>query len=534
MEFDNWLMTVEAPGLPRDARDGRPENKDLSGGDLTSKNDEQVPEFKRRRSHSPTTQRAGGTSDLAPHEQHGASLSLRPSPKRSLSAASSTGRKRLKFSDSVEFHDDYRSSEQYHRPSETYVRGRNAPPEGYEYMDTSGSGLTFLKFTGMKKVGTKWVELSGEELAKQSEKAKTLAELRKLVTAEKSNAEPADGDPVDEVSQNEGAPPNARAARLARRTKGASSAESAQTRGTTSRQGQETSREGKQLQLDSALDGGEERSVSPTLALVATITHDDHHQSVGSLGRVEIIGDNGLERRSDAVPETATTAAMCADRVQHAVKPHDEPHMDTQVTSEAECQVNAVQPHTSTAEPQPTVLSGHGLLQTGPTEESSRKGHDAAETGIQETSPNSLGLQPTLTNHDDSKTASTKSFGQSPGARRVACETPVQKGDIVGNDMRLAAQTTPNYLEKAVAMGTPLQEPSAGQECSVTDSNRLSSPDDEPQVQQGHLNAAIASVTKLQDPDRHPAAKTSTAEEAQILAGGGIEEAENTLSQNLA
>ena len=61
----------------------------------------------------------------------------------------------------------------------------------------------------------------GEELAKQSEKVKTSAELRKL---EKSKAQQADGDAVDEVSQDESAPSDARGVRLARMAKRALSA----------------------------------------------------------------------------------------------------------------------------------------------------------------------------------------------------------------------------------------------------------------------------------------------------------------------
>ncbi|RYN16123.1 hypothetical protein AA0115_g12536 [Alternaria tenuissima] len=477
MDFDNWLMTVEAPGSPRDGQDAQLENKDSNDGDNANQDEEQIPGTKRRRSHSPTTQRFGDTSGLAPHERQGIPLSLRPSPKRSRSAAASTGRKRLKFSDSVQFYDDYRSSEQFHRPSETYVRGRNAPPEGSEYMDTSGSGLTFLKFTGMKKVGAKWVELN----------------------------------------QNERAPTDARAARLARRAKGASSAEPAQTRSLKSRRSRETSRKEKQPQLDGAPDGVEEMTDSSISALSTTRAHGDHHQVDGILGRVENIGDDGLERRSDAVPETATTAAMCADQVRDAAKPHDEPHMDTQVTSEAKCQGNAARPSTNSVEPQSTASSEYGSPQTGSMENTSFKAHDASEVGTQELLPNLLGLQPTSTNHESSKTASTESPSQPLGAHRDACEASMQRNDFPRNDTGLAAQTKPAPLEEILAIETTGQEPSAEQEHLVKDLNTLPSPDNEPQ-EQGHYNAATASVAIPQDPDRHAAARTST-EETQILAG---------------
>jgi hypothetical protein len=68
-------------------------------------------------------------------------------------------RKRIQFSESVEFRDDYRSSQHYSRNDEAYERGRYAPSQGGDHLDTSGHDKTFLKFTGMKKVGKKWVDV---------------------------------------------------------------------------------------------------------------------------------------------------------------------------------------------------------------------------------------------------------------------------------------------------------------------------------------------------------------------------------------
>jgi hypothetical protein len=397
-------------------------------------------------------------------------------------------------------------------------------------MDTSGSGLTFLKFTGTKKVGAKWVELSEEELAKQSEKARTWAQLRKLANAGKSDAEPADGDPVDGVGQNEDTPLDARAARLARRAKGASSTESTQTRGLMGRRGRETAREGRQLQPVSAPDAVKETAFGSDFPSSETTARGNHHHLDRSLGRVGNVGENGLERRSDAVPETAKTVAMCADQVQDAAKPHDGPHSGTQPTSEVEYQGKAAQTNTSTVETQPTVSSGRGLSQTGPMKSAPRKTHDAPEAGIQEVSPNSLGLQPIFTNDDDTKTSSAESPSWYQIPRPEACENSMQKGDAVRNGTRLAAQATLSLAEKAVAVET-LREPSAEQELSVKGLNTLPSPDDETQVQV-HSNATIASANIPQDPDRRPAAKTSIEERSS--AGAVIDEAEDALSQDPA
>lgn len=513
MEFDNWLMTVEAPGPPRDAQNGQPENKDLGEGDFINDSKQDVADPKRRRSHSPTTQRPGESSDRAPHGQQGVSLSLRPSPKRSHSSSASLARKRLKFSDSVEFHDNYRSSEKYHRPSETYARGRNAPPEGSEYMDTSGSGLTFLKFTGMKKVGAKWVELSEEELAKQSEKAKTWAQLRKLATAGKSKAESPETDAEVEVKQDEDAPQDVRAARLARRAKG-TSAESVQARGTASRRGRGTLRKGKQPSLGSAV--GDVPETACDLALVSTTTttaHGNDHHPDRNLGRVEISasGDDGLERRHDAVPETATSAPVGADQVREPAPPHEEPHKGMQVTSEAMCQSIAARPSTGDVESQPTLVSGDDQSQPEPLKNASCTDHDAPKINIPETSPRSWVLRPTSSIIEDSGIASTRDLSHSLDTYPNVARDSAPKDDAVREGPGPSTQNTPAAAEKAIATGTSLQEPSAEHEDLVTELNTSLSADNESKVQ-GQSNLDIISATIPQDPDRPPAARMPTEE----------------------
>jgi hypothetical protein len=252
MEFDNWLMTVEATPNSKEMENYQEDTAEQASAEV---DEEQHQGIKRRRSHSPSTQQSGETKaqnnipGSSPHQ-----LPLRPSPKRSRSTTSLPERKRLKFSDSVQFHDNYRSSGEYHRPSDTYVRGRNAPPEDAEYMDTSGSGQSFLKFTRTKKVGAKWVEVSEEELAKKSEDAKVSAELRRLGVAQKSAAEEGDEDAAGDLKQKENAPPDARATRLARRAKGASSVDLTQKKSTRAARSGKLSRGSREESLDRALD----------------------------------------------------------------------------------------------------------------------------------------------------------------------------------------------------------------------------------------------------------------------------------------
>ncbi|KAF1940501.1 hypothetical protein EJ02DRAFT_313972, partial [Clathrospora elynae] len=228
MEFDNWLISVEAPAEPKGTkRKACDRETDVEERDIGDEQHQQG--IKRARSHSPTSQPPEQDpvqhefSEPQPLHEKGLSLSLRPSPKRSRSTTSLSERKRIKFSDSVEFREIYRHSYQYHRPGDIYAPGRHAPPEGSEYMDTSGSGQTFLKFTRSKKVGANWVEVSEEELAKKIESAKLSAELRRLGFAEKADPQEMGGGSPDELNEEGCAPPDARTTRLARRARGPSS-----------------------------------------------------------------------------------------------------------------------------------------------------------------------------------------------------------------------------------------------------------------------------------------------------------------------
>ncbi|KAF1934116.1 uncharacterized protein M421DRAFT_88139 [Didymella exigua CBS 183.55] len=85
-----------------------------------------------------------------------------PTIKRKLarkSSASTLGRKRIRFCEDVEERPEYRETLEYYRGAKEYVPGRYAVTEGSEYEDTSGSTISFAKFTGQKKVGIKFVDI---------------------------------------------------------------------------------------------------------------------------------------------------------------------------------------------------------------------------------------------------------------------------------------------------------------------------------------------------------------------------------------
>lgn len=71
--------------------------------------------------------------------------------------------KRIKFNDSVEERQQYRSTLEYFRGAKEYVPGRHVAAEGSELLDTSGWTVSFAKFTGQKKVGSAFVDILPKE-----------------------------------------------------------------------------------------------------------------------------------------------------------------------------------------------------------------------------------------------------------------------------------------------------------------------------------------------------------------------------------
>lgn len=89
-----------------------------------------------------------------------------PTTKRKLAQASGNSkaeRKRIKFGEDVEERPECRRTLEYYRGAKEYVPGRYAVTEGSEYEDTSGSTVSFAKFTGQKKVGSKFVDITPKE-----------------------------------------------------------------------------------------------------------------------------------------------------------------------------------------------------------------------------------------------------------------------------------------------------------------------------------------------------------------------------------
>ncbi|KAF2856847.1 hypothetical protein T440DRAFT_11455 [Plenodomus tracheiphilus IPT5] len=224
--LDNWLISIEVN------QHGEPQTQShadhiLKKEDSVTSPDQQRPRgTKRVISGSPTSQHIGDhllsyeLKDDHLREQQVASLPLRLSPERLRRTISLPNRKRLKFSDTVEFRDDYRDSSQYLRTDEKYERGRYAPPDGSEYLDTSGSAQTFLKFTGVRRVKGDWVEVTEADTASKRKGRQAAVEG----TPDDAGMLEGPAGPIPhKINDVESAPPDQRALRLARRTRSSTS-----------------------------------------------------------------------------------------------------------------------------------------------------------------------------------------------------------------------------------------------------------------------------------------------------------------------
>lgn len=195
LAFSNWLLNVEAVG--KEAQDEMPDRQPVAT--TTAMGHGERRGTKRERSSS---SHSGDNPTTILTEDNS-------------STVAPTTHKRLKFSDTVEFREDYRPFNLFMRGDEAYVPGRYALPEGSEYEDTSGSGKGAVKFLGMKKVGNAWVEVDFKD--DESNIKKTRRKNREARDARQDEAQGAIV--AQEEKPSEDALTDERAQRLARRTK---------------------------------------------------------------------------------------------------------------------------------------------------------------------------------------------------------------------------------------------------------------------------------------------------------------------------
>jgi hypothetical protein len=140
-----------------------------------------------------------------------------PVPRHPTSTAQN--RKRIQFTSDVPDREDYRGSDEYCRTHSEYAPGRYTPSEGCEYLDTSGSNQTFLKFTGQRRVRDKWVDVEMQEEVENDDgvitKAGPSKRKKRPNTGTESREEAVEGD----TAKND-TTVSSRELRMARRARG--------------------------------------------------------------------------------------------------------------------------------------------------------------------------------------------------------------------------------------------------------------------------------------------------------------------------
>jgi hypothetical protein len=123
-------------------------------------------------------------------------------------------RKRIKFREDVEERPEYRGTLEYYRGAKEYIPGRYAVTEGSEYEDTSGSTISFAKFTGQKKLGSTFVDIVSKEEAQDGEEGSSAIKKRGKDSGKKDLGL-AD---ISDASEKDESQMNSRELRLSRRT----------------------------------------------------------------------------------------------------------------------------------------------------------------------------------------------------------------------------------------------------------------------------------------------------------------------------
>jgi hypothetical protein len=143
---------------------------------------------------------------MAPRTEHGSPTEVSPAIKRKLvrnPGAPNFERKRIKFTETVEERPEYRGSLEFYRGAKEYVPGRYVAAEGSEYLDTSGSTLSFAKFTGQKKVGSTFVDIVPKVEAKESEGGGTATKRQDKVKSKKKQNDQKEGQPESQNNETQ-------------------------------------------------------------------------------------------------------------------------------------------------------------------------------------------------------------------------------------------------------------------------------------------------------------------------------------------
>jgi hypothetical protein len=280
MAFNNMLIDVDA----KDHTQSSLSHLETHPG---TKEDDDQRSTKRSRSRSRSPKAPVHLEPTSLQEQHNSG----PAPIR----------KRFRFSDNVELREDYRPSQYYARSEETYVRGRYAASVDGEHLDTSGNAKTFLKFTGMKKVGKEWIDVWKDDDEVENKKAReesvNIFDTSVLEDEVQTLPPPIQGTPT----QRDAIIVDARAQRLARRKSAGSDAATTR-KNATVKSRSKRAKDTKLPTLDEdiptvsesvALNIGAEPKVVEEDARVVVPSVFDGHADVAALNATKV--ENGLE-----------------------------------------------------------------------------------------------------------------------------------------------------------------------------------------------------------------------------------------------
>jgi hypothetical protein len=146
------------------------------------------------------------TADEDQHENHKrgtkrprSSTSTPGTPRSSKRLQLDSRLKGIRFDDSVIVRDEseHRDTGEFQRDTSVYIRGRNAAPEGSEWIDSSGSNKPYGKFHGLKWRGRKWADDSEVNMDSMEDDEASESELQPAVTEDDEKA----GKPEEEEEE---------------------------------------------------------------------------------------------------------------------------------------------------------------------------------------------------------------------------------------------------------------------------------------------------------------------------------------------
>ena len=163
------------------------------------------------RANASTEELAAANEDQTGDHKQGAkrprsSTSTPGTPRSSKRLQLDSKLKGIRFDDSVFVRDEseHRGTAEFQRDTAVYVRGRNAAPEGSEWIDASGLSKSYGKFHGLKWRGRKWTNDPKVNMDSMKNDEASESELQPAVTEEDENTGKPEEEETNMKSPEEG------------------------------------------------------------------------------------------------------------------------------------------------------------------------------------------------------------------------------------------------------------------------------------------------------------------------------------------